>query len=139
MFGYIGRMPVLSQTFCSKAAAIVDIAVQRRKIFGECRLAVCSTNDSIQESSFLLPLTLVGSVVVFEPVWVFGGIIFALVPAYFAVIWDAQDSSMRELNGNYEVVEELWDDFVFVFFGVHKGQGVVFMHGDDNIAFAPDI
>ena len=65
------RPGIVTQTFCSGiTAARVEIADQRRKIAGEWMLAVCSTNDSIQDSRRLLPFPAVVAEIVFEPVGV---------------------------------------------------------------------
>ena len=114
------------------------IAVHLRKIGGEWRLAVWSTKDSIQDSSFLLPLSVVVAVVFFEPVWVLLFMKLAFIPANFAVIGDTQNSAMGQWDGDDKVFHEHGDDLVFVLLGIHKGQGVVVVHHDADITLAPN-
>ena len=118
---------------------MVLIAVHLRKIGGEWRLAVWATNESIQETNFLFPLSVVVAVEVFEPVWVRLLIIFALVPTCLAIVWDSEYAAVGKRNRDYKVFHKDWNHPVFVFLGIHKGKSVVVMHHDDGDALTPDI
>jgi hypothetical protein len=91
---------VLIHTFCSSVAAIVAIAVHRRNISGEFKLAVWSMNDSIQDSSRLLPLSFVVPIVAFESIGVFVSIKVTFIPPYFTIIWNPKNSVVRQWHIN---------------------------------------
>lgn len=96
-------------------------------------------NDSIQDSSFRLPLaTLIPGFVIPEPIGVRFSIVFTFIPPYLAVIWDCHYAIVFEWDGFGEVLHESGNDLVFEVFGVHKGKGVVVVHHDNCIALAPD-
>ena len=118
---------------------MVLIAVHLRKIGGEWRLAVWFTKDSIQDSSFLFPLSVVVAVEVFEPVWVRLLIIFALVPTCLAIVWDSEYAAVGKRNGDYKVFHKNRNHPVFVFLGIHKGKCVVVMHHDNGDALTSDV
>lgn len=95
IFGNNGR-EVLIQTFCSKAAAIVDIAVQRRKISGACRLSVWSMKDFIHDVNLRLPASVVMPSPIPQSVGVFIRVVFAFVPPGLAVVGDAEGAVVEE-------------------------------------------
>jgi len=141
MFGNSGR-EVVTQTFCSNTAEIAVIAAHLRKISGAWRFLVSFTNDSIQDSNLRLPGPLVWPGVIFEAVRVFGGVVIikiALIPAYFAVVWDSHDATSVEFYGDREVGHDLRDDDVFVFLGVHESKGVMVVHHDGGDVLPPDV
>jgi len=64
--------------------------------------------------------------------------VFPLVPAYFAIVWDAHCPAVLkgDLLGEHSL--ERWYDFIFHFFSVHKCQRVVVLHHQEARALAPD-
>ena len=117
--------PDLSQTFCSRTAAIVAIAAQRRNISGESRLSVHLTNPSIQDSDLRRPAPFVAGDVVAEPVWVLLGVVVAPIPPRFAIVWNQQCSVVFEFDWVFELFFDLGDYVVFGFFGVLDCECVV--------------
>jgi len=64
--------------------------------------------------------------------------IVPFIPAYLNVVRDPEDSAVGQRDRDDQVGHDLWDDFVFEIFGVHKGEGVVVMHYD-GVAESPEI
>ena len=135
---WVHRPSGLDPDLCSSTAARVEIADQRRKIAGEWMLAVCSTNDSIQDSRRLLPFPAVVAEVVFEPVRVLLVIIFTFVPPCLAIIRNPENTATSQFYRDDKVFLEDRDDLVFVAFRVLEGESIVVVHHDGGDSHAPD-
>src|ERR1700735_1917960 len=86
-FGYNGRV-VRNHTFCSSTAAKAPIALHLRNNAGESSPAVCSVNDSIQDSSFLDPLPFVLTFPVFKAIRILSLVPITFIPPDLAIVWD---------------------------------------------------
>jgi hypothetical protein len=53
--------------------------------------------------------------------WVLFGVKVTFIPADFAIIGDEEFTAAREGDANFERFHDLWDEFVFLGFGVHEG------------------
>ena len=94
--------------------------------------------DSIQDARRLFPFAGISAFPFFEAVWIGLRIILSLVPTYFTIIWDAESPARGKWDFHDEVAHNAREDSFFVFLSVHKGKRVVVVHGDYDVAFAPD-
>ena len=65
--------------------------------------------------------------------------VIAAVPTNFAIVWYEEGSVVFEFDRHFELLEDQGDDFVFAFFRILDGEGVVVLHHEDGVAGGPDV
>jgi hypothetical protein len=119
---------------------MIAIPAHLRKISGDEKIEVYSTQESSQLVSFRLLLALPGipTFIAFQTVRVFVRC-FGPIPAALGFAWDDQCSVVCEVDGDLNFFEDLGEDFIFVSFGVLDKDRVMYLQEQLTYPKAPNL